>query len=525
MKRHARTRKLPGHIGWRYTFALVMVAVVLCALIGRLAYIQVIQPDRLVHEGDLRSLRTKTERVERGLILDRNGEELAVSVPMQTVWVDPKVVHEKGALNLQQRWQAMSEVLGFDLNDARKRIAADSSRRFLYLARRVSPAMAEYVRELGIPGVYLKQESRRFYPKGEVTAHILGFTDIDDQGLEGIERSYNDWLVGEPGRRLVRKDRSGRTIESLEVLAQKKAPQNLTLTIDQRIQSLAYQQLKIATEYHAASSGSVVVVDIPSGEILAMVNTPSFNPNNREQLSPHRTRNRAITDTFEPGSTVKPLAVIAAMEEGLVAAGDTVDTSPGWMRVGGRRVQDSRNYGEMSLTKILQKSSNVGVSKLALSMPVDHFLNHFYAMGFGNDTGLGLLGESAGVIHQRRRWSDFEVATLSFGYGLTVTPLQLAQAYSILGGDGLYRPLSLVKQQIKVPPQQAIDPEVAEAVLGMLESVTEEGGQVWRPEFPVIVWRVKQALRVRRSPGATVMTMWRSLLVLRLCPSRGWRWW
>ncbi|GAA5218905.1 penicillin-binding transpeptidase domain-containing protein [Corallincola platygyrae] len=476
MSKQAKVTKGHQHFAWRFYCVIGAVLLLFVALISRAAYIQVLEPDRLRLEGDMRSLRTKTETVQRSLITDRNGVELAVSVPVEAVWVDPKILFEKDGLSMTRRWEALCEVLDLDFDTVMARMEKSKGKRFVYLQRQLSPAMSSYVKNLKIPGVYLKPESRRFYPAGEVTAHLIGFTDIDDRGLEGLERSYDQWLTGTDGKRKVRKDRGGRVIESIEVLEEAQKPQDLVLSIDQRIQALAYQELKKATEYHRATSGSVVVLDVKTGEVLAMVNTPSYNPNNRKGLKNHRTRNRAVTDTFEPGSSVKPLAVISALDAGAVDSDAVVDTSPGWMRLGGRQVRDSRNYGEMSLATILQKSSNVGVSKLALSVPIEQFLGTFYSLGFGSDTGLGLPGESTGVIHERRRWSDFEVATLSFGYGITVTPLQLAQAYAVLGSGGQMHPLSIIKVDEPLPAKQVLEPQVARDVLTMLHSVTEEGG-------------------------------------------------
>ncbi|RCU49879.1 peptidoglycan glycosyltransferase FtsI [Corallincola holothuriorum] len=476
MSKQAKANKGHQHFAWRFYCVLGAVSLLFVALLSRAAYIQVLDPDRLRMEGDNRSLRTKTEIVQRSLITDRNGIELAVSVPVEAVWVDPKILFEKDGLSMTRRWQALCDVLDLDFDKVMARMQGSKGKRFVYLQRQLSPAMSGYVENLKIPGVYLKSESRRFYPTGEVSAHLIGFTDIDDRGLEGLERSYDEWLTGTDGKRKVRKDRGGRVIESLEVLEQAETPHDLVLSIDQRIQALAYQELKKATEYHRATSGSVVVLDVRTGEVLAMVNTPSYNPNNRKGLKNHRTRNRAVTDTFEPGSSVKPLAVISALDAGSVQSDTVVDTSPGWMRIGGRQVRDSRDYGELDLAGILQKSSNVGVSKLALSVPVEQLLGTFYSLGFGSDTGLGLPGESSGVIHERRRWSEFEVATLSFGYGLTVTTLQLAQAYAVLGSGGLLRPLSIIKTDEPLPAKRVLDQQVARSVLTMMNAVTEEGG-------------------------------------------------
>ncbi|UPW17947.1 penicillin-binding transpeptidase domain-containing protein [Agarivorans sp. TSD2052] len=462
-------------IHWRFVLVMAVVCLIFTALVSRAAYIQVIAPDRLVYEGDLRSIRTKTGYAERGVITDRFGSELAVSVPVRAIWADPKHVADQHSFENQEAWAALAKVLDTDVISLQSRVN-NPKRRFVYLQRQVSSAVANYVEKLKIKGVYLKPESRRFYPAGEVSAHLVGFTDIDDHGLEGIERSYDDWLTGEPGKRKVRKDRLGRVVEDLAVIHQAKQAQNIALSIDQRIQALAYRELKKAVADTQATSGSVVVLDIQTGEVLAMANSPSFNPNNRNEFQSYRYRNRALTDSYEPGSTVKPLSVIAALEGNHIKTNSVINTNPGWMQIGGRRVRDSRNYGEISLTKVIQKSSNVATSQLALKVGVEGMLDTFYNVGFGNDAGLGLVGESGGQMPQRRRWSDFELATLSFGYGLMVTPLQLAQAYATIGSGGVFRPISIIKLQQASPGERVFEQVKANAVLEMMESVIQEGG-------------------------------------------------
>jgi len=477
MAQAKRKRKpnTPSVIGWRVYFVSGIMLLLLFSLVARAAYIQVLEPDQLEHQSDMRSLRTKTTRVHRGIITDRHGVELAVSVPVQAVWADPKIIAEKGSQQKARRWQALAEVLDLEIDELRSKVT-NSEQRFVYLKRQVPPAVSDYIRKLKLGGVYLKNESRRYYPTGEVSAHLVGVTDIDDVGIEGIEASFNDWLTGTPGKRQIRKDRRGRTIEELGVLEVAQQPGDITLSIDQRIQALAYQELKKATEYLQATSGSVVVLDIDSGEILAMVNTPSFNPNNNHTRKPHRMRNRAITDTFEPGSTVKPMVVAGALASGKVTPDLVIDTAPGWMMLGGSRVKDSRNYGEMTLEEVLQKSSNVGISKLALQVGAEPLIENFYALGFGSDSGSLMTGESAGNLANRRRWSQFELATLSFGYGLTVTPLQLARVYAILGAGGVRYPLSIIKREQQEQGEQVIPARVAKQMLTMLESVTHKGG-------------------------------------------------
>ncbi|RUO26626.1 peptidoglycan glycosyltransferase FtsI [Aliidiomarina minuta] len=473
IKRNQRILR-PEPIQWRFYTLLGGIVLVFFALVARAAFIQVIEPDRLRHEGDLRSVRVAHDEVQRGNITDRNGAELAVSVPVQTVWADPMRMHERDGLSDKRRWQALAEVFNMPVEDLRGRVA-DPSRRFVYLKRMVTPAVADYVRQLGIPGVHLKNESRRFYPTGEIASHLVGVTNIDGQGLDGVEAVYDGVLTGTPGQRRYRKDGQGRVIEELETL-QAEYPQNIKLSIDQRIQSLAHRELKRMVGYHGASSGSVVVLDVHTGEVLAMVNSPSYNPNNRLAMKPHQMRNRAISDTFEPGSTVKPLIILEALQQGVIEHDSIIDTSPGWLRIGGRRVQDLRNLGELTPREILSQSSNVGTSKLALSLDLEGMLSVYAGAGFGTDTGVNLIGESMGQMQHRNRWSDHEIAAFSYGYGLGTTTLQLAQMYAILGNGGIQRPLSVLALEQPHEGRQVFPEGLTKEVLQMMEAVVEEGG-------------------------------------------------
>ena len=480
--KHAKSNTQPTMRQWRFGVVIGTVCLVFSGLVARAAFIQVIEPDLLIKRGDNRTLRTRNMPVHRGLILDRNGEELAVSVPVRAVWADPKIIHENQSLSDKRRWKALAEVLGQDVKKLQGRLQ-DPKRRFVYIERQVSPAMARYVEQLDIPGVYLRNESRRYYPAGEVSAHLVGFTNVDDKGIEGIERLYDDWLTGTPGSRKIRRDAKGRQVEILDE-KQGEEPQNIQLTIDQRIQALTYKELKKAVRYFKATSGSAVVVDVKSGEILALVNSPSFNPNNRKGATPHRIRNRAITDAYEPGSTMKPMAVLSALEFGSVNIDEEIDTAPGYMRLGGRVVQDSRNYGTLDLTGIIRKSSNMGTSKLALSVPKEFLIDMYYNMGLIGDSGTNLIGESNGLFRARRRWSDFELATLSFGYSIAVTPVQLARMYSTIANGGINRPLSVIKQNTQAEGERVLSRKNALAVMGMMEHVVLEGGTAPKARVP-----------------------------------------
>ena len=482
----AKQNVTPSLVHWRFVVVLVVVISVFAALAARAAFIQVIEPDELIQQGDSRTLRTRNMPTYRGLVTDRNGVELAVSVPVRAIYADPKIIHENDGLAEPRRWQALADVLGQSVDSLQEKVS-NPKRRFVYLQRQVSPAMAEYVDKLDIPGIYLRRESRRYYPTGEVSAQLIGVTDVDDTGVEGLERMYDEWLTGTPGSRKIRRDAKGRQVEILETTSGEDAG-NLQLTIDQRIQALAYKEIKEAMIYYQSSSASAVVIDVKTGDVLAMVNAPSFNPNDRSNISPHRMRNRVITDAFEPGSALKPLAVLTAMEFGEVEAEDVVDTNPGWMRLGGSLVKDSRNYGELTLEEIIQHSSNMGTSKLALSVPKQFLLDTYYNIGLMSDTGLNMAGESSGIFYDRSRWSEFELATLSFGYGISVTTAQLGRLYATLANGGIKQPLNIIKSPQQTgwqgQPERVISEENAKAIVQMMESVTQRGGTAKKAAVP-----------------------------------------
>ena len=482
MKVKRKTQKIDPRIPqWRFLTVVGFIVLGFIGLIARTAWIQVIDPDRLRQEGDLRSLRTTADEKGRGMITDRNGEQLAVSVPVQAVWADPKAVHESGSLDNDRAWRALAEVLGLDVKELTSRIA-DPRRRFVYLQRQVTPAVAEYVGKLKLGGVYLRRESRRYYPSGEISAHIVGMTNIDGSGIEGVERTFNEWLSSVPAERRVRKDRQGRVIDNIGIVKEGKKANDLVLSIDQRLQSLAYRSLKYATEVNKATSGSLVLLDVTTGEVLAMVNTPSYNPNNRGQYQGFRARNRTVTDTYEPGSTVKPLVAVSALQNGITNWSEVFDTRP--FNIGGKRVTDSHRMTQGTLGDILKFSSNIGMAHIALRMQPQQIVDTLTQFGLGSDSGTGLMGESSGMIPVRRRWSDIERATLGFGYGLRITPLQLASAYATLANKGIRKPVSILK--VSSPPQgeQVVSRKDAEAVMLQLESVVERGGTGTKAEVP-----------------------------------------
>ncbi|BDP31362.1 penicillin-binding transpeptidase domain-containing protein [Vibrio vulnificus] len=470
-------------IRWRFHLVLGFVFLAFAALVTRLAFIQVIEPDNLIREGDLRSIRVKALPSARGIISDRNGEPLAVSVPVEAVWADPVTIFKEKALDNKQRWYALADVLGLQREELIERVERNQSRRFIYLQRQVSPAMANYIRELKIPGVGLKSESRRYYPAGEVSAHLVGVTGIDGHGLEGVERSYDNWLTGEAGKQTIRKDRFGRVVENISY-EDRQEGKPLNLTVDQRLQAIAYRAIKQAVADHRATSGSAVMLDVKTGAVLAMVNAPSYNPNNRSDWQSYKMRNRIITDSLEPGSTVKPFVILAALENGVATKDTVIDTGNGILQVGGSRVRDTSKVGKADLTEILKKSSNIGVTKLSMEMPVEAILGMYNSVGLGEPSGLNLVGEVTGIFPTRSRWSPIERATLSFGYGLSITPIQLAHAYATLGNLGKYEPIHIIQSHDRDNAKQVVSKQHAREVLNMLETVTQKGGSARRAAVP-----------------------------------------
>ena len=456
-------------------FALLCVAILLSLglLLGRVAWLQIVTPTSLVKQEDMRSLREVTIASPRGMITDREGRPLAVSVPVNAVWADPKTIISKGGVGYNERWQALARALHLSLSTLAERVNSNPGGRFIYLARQISPQQAEWVDDLNLPGINLREESRRFYPAGHVAANLIGFTNIDGQGIEGLEKSFNNQLMGKPGSRLVRKDKFGHVIENITEVTPVPAHQ-LQLSIDERLQTVTEDALDNAVTWNKAESGAAVLVNIATGEILSMASFPDFNPNNREGAVLDDFRNRAISDTFEPGSTVKPLVIMTALQQGIVQPDSVIDTHPFYLD--GHRIRDVGFYPELSLTGILQKSSDTGVSHLSLAMPVQKLLDTYKSFGFGDPTGLGLTGESSGLMPQRRYWSDLDRATFAFGYGLMVTPLQLAHVYATIGSFGIYRPLSITRIDPPVIGTRVMPEALVHQVEHMMESVALPGG-------------------------------------------------
>ncbi|MCP1314696.1 penicillin-binding protein 2 [Halomonas sp. 707D7] len=451
--------------GGRFLFILILVALAAIVLIGRITLLQVIDRPFLQSQGDARTLRHEVIPSHRGMITDRNGEPLAISTPVVTLWANPQELPTDGIQRVM-----LAQALGMSLDDLESRVARYENREFMYLRRQMTPEAAQRILDLRTPGVYQQREYKRYYPAGEVAAQLLGVTNVDDIGQEGLELAYQPFLAGHPGQRRVLKDRRGRLVRELGIISDAQPGGELSLAIDQRIQYMAYRELRAAVAENEADGGVLVTMDARTGEVLAMANLPSYNPNNRAGLDPRGLRNQALVDVFEPGSVMKPLAMAAILESGVVDRNVVVDTSPGWMRIDQFTIRDIRNYGELDLPGILEKSSNIGMSKLTLQLDDTTVWEKYNQLGFGQSPGTGFPGESTGSLPAPVRWSRSERAALSYGYGLSVSAIQLASAYTALANGGMRMPPSLLR--LSEPPQgiPAIDPSVADDLLDILET-------------------------------------------------------
>lgn len=462
----------PEHIEtWRRNVLLGAIGVAFGALVWRGADLQILDKEFLQGQGDARALRVVSIPANRGMITDRNGEPLAISTPVDSVWADARQLSAAG-----QRLPELAHALHVDKRALVQRVNQNATREFVYLRRQLDPMQAQQVMDLGIPGVSLQREARRYYPAGEVTSHLIGFTNIDDIGQEAMELAFQDVLEGQPGAMRVVKDRLGRVVEIVERLKEPVPGKDVALSIDRRIQYLAYRELKATVQEHRAASASAVVLDVKTGEVLAAVNQPSFNPNNRETLKGDRRRNRVVTDLFEPGSTVKPFTIAAALQSGKYKPTTIIDTTPGTWSVSGRMIHDVHNYGVLDLTRVITKSSNVACAKIAMELPNDALTSLFRHVGLGGATGTRFPGEAAGYLPNPRRWYPIDRATFSYGYGLSVTPLQLARAYTVLADGGRLKPVSLLKVKEPPPAERVMDEKVAREVVRMMETVTTDDG-------------------------------------------------
>ncbi|MEO8224876.1 MAG: penicillin-binding transpeptidase domain-containing protein [Gammaproteobacteria bacterium] len=456
---------------WRLWTVAAVLMLAGTGLVARAVHLQVFNSDFLNKQAAARHLRVATLSATRGVIKDRNGEPLAVSTPVDSVWVDPSQL-----LADPDRIKGLAAALKLDSGELTSRLTRNVRKEFYYLKRHMNPAAAAAIDAMQVPGVHLLREYRRYYPAGEVTGHLLGFTNIDDKGQEGLELAFDNWLHGVPGKKRVLRDRFGRVIEDVESLLPPSPGRDLVTSIDLRIQYLAYRELKAAVQRYQATSGSAVVIDVATGEVLADVNQPTFNPNDRGEASPAMFRNRAITDILEPGSTFKPLIVAAALESGRFNASSRIDTNPGFVQVGNRTFEDKHNYGVVDLATLLAKSSNVGAVHVSMQLDKEMLWNTLSRFGAGRLTSSGYPGESAGILPPYQGWRPVGQATMAFGYGLSMTPLQLTEAYATLAGDGLYRPVSLVRVERPPIARRVVSPETARSVVTMLEQVVSAEG-------------------------------------------------
>jgi cell division protein FtsI (penicillin-binding protein 3) len=467
---------------WRAQLLLFCLLGAFCVMLGRAFYLQGMNNDFLQARGEARFTRVLDIPANRGIITDRDGEPLAISTPVESVWASPEDVNmtEKQAADL-------ARLLEMDVPSLKKRIK-EGSREFVYLKRQMPPDQAARVLQLKIPGVLSQREYRRYYPAGDVAAHLVGFTSVDDEGQEGIELAYQEWLAGKPGSRRVIKDKRGQIVEDVESLRVPQQGRDVALSIDRKIQYLAYRELKSAVTQHRAKAGSAVVLDVITGEVLALVNLPAYNPNNRGKLSGQQTRNRAIIDLYEPGSTMKAFTIAAGMEAGIVKPETVIQTAPGSMTIGPNTIHDAHPLGALTVSQVLQKSSNIGAAKIALQLPPATLWQSFTDAGFGLPTRIGFPGEGHGRLRAPKTWRPIEQATMAYGHGLSVTLLQMARAYSIFATDGEMKPISILRVDTPPPPVRVISAETAQALRRMLELATLPGGTA--PRAQVAGYRV-----------------------------------
>ena len=455
---------------WRHYTVLTLFLLAVAGLAARTGYLATTERDFLKEQGEARSVRVVDVPVHRGMIFDRNGEPLAVSAPMHYVWMDPQATSLTD-VDLRR----LATALGVTPATLQQRLDR-SGRRFAYLARRVPPDVVRRIDALDIDGVHHDRAYHRFYPAGETLAHVVGRTNIDDRGQEGIELAFDDMLTGHPGAQRVLRDRKGQAIKILDFPRMPKRGEDVYLSLDLRLQFLAYRELKAAVQMHGAASGSLVMLDVASGQVLALANQPSFNPNNWRQRSAKGVRNRAITDLYEPGSTVKPLTVLAALEGGFYTPETEIDTAPGYLRIGTKVVEDPVNRGRLDVARILAKSSQVGITKMALSLPEHAVFDVLQRAGFGDYTGCGLPGEAIGTLTSADLDKPIGRAALAYGYGLTASPLQLARAYLTLAGGGVKKDVSVLLDAPRAPSQEVFPRREVETVATMLRGVLERDG-------------------------------------------------
>ncbi len=480
MKFEKRTPQLRLKLeGWRSRFVLIAAMSGFAMLGARAFYLQGMHTDFLQAKGEARYGRVLELPASRGPVKDRNGQPLAISTPVESIWATPDELDDVD----DARIQALARALAIAPDEIRQKIAR-KDRQFVYLKRQISPDQAAKVMALGIPGVFQQREFRRYYPAGEVMAHVVGFTGIEDQGQEGIELAAESRLAGTPGSRKVIKDRKGRIVEDVESLRAPKDGEAVTLAIDQRLQFLAHRELKSAVEQNRAKGGSMVILDARTGEVLALVNQPDYNPNNRANVTGRQTRNRSVTDLFEPGSTMKPFTVAAALEAGIVTPGTMIQTGQGAMTMGRWTINDSHPNGLISVAQVIQKSSNIGSAKIQLQMPAETLGTLYRELGFGVAPQSGFPGEAKGQLKPWSQWRPIEQATMAYGHGLSVSLLQISRAYTVFTTGGELLPLSLLKQDAHPIGKRIITRETADQVTRMMEMAAMPGGTAPRAQVP-----------------------------------------
>lgn len=464
---------------WRAWLTLGGLLLLFAVLIGRAAYLQGYQEEFLREQGEARYGRRLTLEANRGAITDRNGEPLAISSPVQSIWASPSAMNELAPKQLL----ALAQALGLKEDEVRKRLG-DRKRDFVYLKRHMPPEAAERVIRLGVPGVFKQAEYRRFYSDGEMLAHVIGYTDIDNKGQEGFELTKESMLAGRPGSRHVIRDRRGYVVEDVASIEQPRDGQTLTLSIDRKIQYIAFRELKNTLETHKAKAGGIVVLDAKTGEVLALANLPTYNPNNRGRFEPSVRRNRAVTDLYEPGSTMKPISIAAALESGKYSPDTVISTGGGSYSIGPNTIHDTHGYGNLTVEGVVQKSSNIGTAKIALSLDREYLWEFYDQIGIGEPPHTGFPGEATGKLRAWKTWRPIEQATMSYGYGLSVSLIQMAKSYQIFATDGQIRPITFQRLVAPLPGRRVISAENAMAVRKMLEMVTQPGGTAIRAQVP-----------------------------------------
>lgn len=456
---------------WRRQAALGLMGVFAVGVLGRAFYLQVVENDFLTRQGNMRQVRTVVLQANRGAVRDRNGEPLALSAPVDSVWVVPQDL-----LDAPPYVDAMGKLLGVSQREFEGFLRERSDRQFVYLKRQIDPDEAKRFIALGAPGVFAQREYRRYYPAGEVAAHVVGFCDIDGKGQEGIEAAQDAALRGTPGSRRVIRDRAGHVVEDTDDYTQAQPGQDVNLTLDLRLQYLAYRELKSAVEQNGAKGGLIVVADARNGDILALASQPGYNPNRPDDRDSAGLRDRAVVDSFEPGSTIKPLLISQALETRAIRPDIHIDTGPGFFKVGALTVHDVHPEGDVDLSLLLAKSSNVGAAKIGLIMGPESVWSGYQKFGIGEAVGSGLPGEAGGVLRRYTEWGQIATATASYGYGLTVNALQLVRAYTGIANDGLMPQLSILRREHLVPAQRVISAQTALTMRGLLEGVVNKGG-------------------------------------------------